>query len=234
MKFSLLTFGILLFVVSASFTYGSNKYINGYVITLSNDTLHGYINYNNRKATPNQILFKETLAGSDMVFTPGSITEFRAAGEVFRSVIVKIDYGSNKKNELTLSPDSQFDIDTVFLQAIILGEKELYLLRDTTGNEKYYINQDFKYIWLKHKKYLKKENGKTFTVSNNKYIGQLLLYLRNCSSINPLISETDYNYKDLLKVFFYYYDCTNTRMDYLLEEEKLSTIQKIFTKKPKQ
>ncbi len=233
MRFSLLTFVILLIFISSGHSYGSSKYFSGYIITLTNDTLHGYINYNNKKITPDQVLFKETLDGSDLVFTPKSISEFRAAGEVFRSAIVKINQNPVKKSELTLSPDFHLTIDTVFLQAIILGEKELYYLKDSLGKESFYINQDSEYSWLMYQKYLRKENGKTLTVSNNKYIGQLLQYLRNCKSINPLLSETEYNFKDLLKAFYYYYDCTNSKMDYLLGEEKQGIIQKILHKKPK-
>lgn len=231
MKFSLQIFVIILLFVSAGYSYGGNKFFRGYVITLNNDTLHGYINYNNKKITPDQVLFKETLDGSDMVFTPKSISEFRSAGEVFRSAIVKINQSQIKKSELTLSPDFQLIIDTVFLQVIILGNKELYYLKDSLGKESFYINQDSEYSWLMYKKYLRNENGKTLTVSNNSYIGQLLIYLRNCKSINPVLSEAAYNYNDLLKVFFYYYNCTNTRMVYLAGEEKQNFIKRLLTKK---
>ena len=233
MRFSLSTFVILLFIISSGHSYGSSKYFPGYIITLKNDTSHGYIYCNNKKTTPDQILFKETLGGSGMVFTPGSISEFRTAGEVYRSAIVEIDQSPIKKSGLTSSPDFQLFIDTVFLQAIILGDKELYYLKDLLGKESFYINQGSEYNWLMYKKYLRDENGRTFVVSNNKYIGQLLPYLRDCKSINPILSETDYNYKDIIRAFYYYYDCTNSKMDYLLGEEKQSFIQNIFHKKPK-
>ena len=233
MRFSLSTFVILLFIISSGHSYGSSKYFPGYIITLKNDTLHGYINYNNKKTTPVQVLFKETLDGNDQVFTPKSISEFRIAGEVFRSAIVKFDQSPVKKSELTSSPDFHLIIDTVFLQAIILGDKELYYLKDLLGKESFYINQGSEYNWLMYKKYLRDENGRTFVVSNNKYIGQLLPYLRDCKSINPILSETDYNYKDIIRAFYYYYDCTNSKMDYRLGEEKQGIIQKIFTRKPK-
>lgn len=210
-----------LYFVSANFSYGKNTHFPGYVITLTHDTLVGYIEYKNREKNPRHILFKETLNDSGIYFTPKSITEFRAAGVVYKSAIVKNDQSPYKTNELTLSPDFQFIIDTVFLQAIILGEKELYYLKDSTGKESFYIKQDSVYEWLIYKKYQKKEKDKKLIVVNNNYIGQLLLYMQNCRSINSVLSITTYDLKSLSKVFNYYYECTNTKVVYRVKEKKL-------------
>ena len=156
-RFHLLTFVLLFCFVSTSFLYEKNEQRQDYVITLDNDTLHGYIDYKNYKQTPVHILFKESLGGSGFFYTPKTISGFYTAGKLYRSAIVKIDQSALKTIELTLFPESQFIIDTVFLQAIILGERELYYLKDSTGNESFYIKQDSKYDWLIYKKYQKKQ-----------------------------------------------------------------------------
>ena len=147
--------------------------------------------------------------------------QFYAAGKVYRSAIIKIDQSPRKTNESTLSPEFQFIIDTVFLQAIILGEKELYYLNDSTGKESFYIRQDAMFEWLIYKKYQIKQKDKKVVIVNNNYIGQLLLYLQNCPSINSVLSETNYDLKSLSKVFYFYYDCTNTKVVYRKKEKKL-------------
>lgn len=49
----------------------------------------------------------------------------------------------------------------------------------------------------------------------------LKLYLHNCNTINKFLSETSYNLKSLVKAFYYYYDCTNTKMVFKEEDKKL-------------
>lgn len=221
MRFHLLIYVLLLCVILTGFSYGNNEQKQGYVITLSNDTLYGYIDYKNWKKTPEQILFKETLAGSGFYFTPKTIKEFHTAGKVYRRAIIKIDESSRKTGEVILAQELQFIIDTVFLQAIILGEKELYYLKDSIGKASFFIKQDSVYKWLIYKKYQRTLKDKKVTVVNNNYIGQLLLYLQNCPSINSVLSETNYDLKSLSKVFYYYYDCTNTKVVYREKEKKL-------------
>lgn len=214
--------GIIFFFlfVSPNFSYGKNTLSPGYVITLDNDTLQGFIDYGKWKMNPKQILFKETIVGKGSCYAPLSISGFRVAGNVYRSAIVKINQSPYKTSDLTLSPEPQFIIDTVFLQAIILGEKELFYLKGSKGRERFYIKQGTEYVWLVHKKYMERKNGKNIMVANNKYIGQLLLYLQNCRLINPVLSKTSYNCKSLLKAFYHYYDCLNLKATYHVNEEK--------------
>ena len=204
-----------------SFLYGNNEQKQGFVITLNNDTIHGYIDNKNWKNTPQQILFKETIAGSGFYYTPKTILEFHTADKIFKRAIVKIDQSPDKTNKHHLSPEFQFIIDTVFLQAIILGEKDLYYSKDSIGKERFYIRYDSAYSWLTFKKYQNIQKDKKTILFNNNYIGQLLLYLQNCPKINSVLSETTYDLKSLSKVFYYYYDCTNAKMVYQENKKRL-------------
>ncbi len=214
MRSYLLIYVLFLLFIPTCFSYGSNELKVGYVITLNNDTLHGYIDYKKWKISPSKILFKETLVGSGLYFTPKTISEFYTTGEVYKRAIIKLDQISHKTNEL------QFNNDTVFLKAIILGEKELYYLKDSIGTERFFIKQDSIYEWLIYMKYQMEEKGKKMSVVNNNYIGQLLIYLQNCPTINSVLSETTYDLKSLSKVFYYYYDCTNIKVTYQGKEKK--------------
>ncbi len=200
--------------VSTNFSFGENKFKPGYVITLCNDTLHGYIDYKKWETNPNKILFKETMAGAGSYFTPELIWGFHTNGEVYRSANVKIEQSSIKKNELSLTRDFIFITDLVFLRAVILGEKELFQLKDSRGKESYYIKKDSIYEWLVYKKYLVKERSKEFIAINNNYIGQLIEYLQGCNSINSVLSKTTYGLNSMIKAYNYYYDCVRSNMLY--------------------
>lgn len=230
MRLRQITVLIILFFVSAYYSFGSNKLHPGYLITLNNDTLHGFININNRKITPDIILFKETTVGAGQHYTPKSILEFRAGSKIYRSAIVKTDPGSNDKRKLSSSPNFSYIIDTVFLQAIVLGEKELYTLKDSSGKENFFIKQDSNYVWLMYKKYLSNNSDNHVITTNSYYIAQLIRYLKNCRTINPILSEATYTYKSLLKSFLYYYGCTGTKIEYREDEESMNSIEKFFAK----
>lgn len=222
-------FFILIFA-TPKLIYGNNKLSPGYVITSSNDTLYGFIEYRNKRVTPDHIIFKRTTGDAGQIYFPKSLKEFRADDIIFRSAVLKIDQSSRKKSQLISSPVFQFITDTVFLQAIILGDKELYFSSDSSSNDNFFIKKDSNYIWLMHKSYLKTEDNRQVVATNNYYIGQLIGYLKNCPTINPVISEGTYTYKSLLKSFLYYYGCTGTEPEYRLDEEKMNAIQRFFAK----
>lgn len=221
MKALMSTFLLLLFLVGATFSYGKNTIYPGYIITLNNDTIHGYIDYKNWEKNPDEIQFKKTKDDPGSHFTTGSITEFSAANEIYKSAIVEIERSDFRTNELTLSPDLYLIVDTVFLRALIIGDKSLYYLKDERGKESFYIDQNSNYELLVYKQFLKEDKGKKYIVANNNYIGQLILYLQNCNTINKFLSETSYDQKSLVKAFNYYYDCTNTKMDFKEQVKKV-------------
>lgn len=220
MRYRLSTIVVLLFIVLSINSYAKGKLIPGYVITLSNDTIEGYIEYSRWKYTPEEVFFKESMNGIGLYYTPKMISEFCVDGEVYRSAIVKVDQSPYKTSELSSSPDFQFIIDTAFLKALILGDKELYYLKDSIGKDNFYIKKDSGYEWLIYSRFVKEKDGKEQVVTNNNYIGQLLLYLHDCRSINSVLSITTYDLKSLTKVFYYYYECTNSKIDHRKKEDK--------------
>ena len=219
-KFQPSAFILLLFYILANNSFAKSKIIPGYIITFSDDTIRGYIEHINWKETPQKILFKKSKSDFGSFYTPKTISEFYVDNKVYTSAIVKIDQSPNKTNELSSLPDFQFIIDTVFLQAVILGDKDLYYLKDSTRNINFYINNDSVYEWLIHRRFLKMENGEKIIIENNNYIGQLLLYFNDCSSFNSVLSITTYKLKSLTQVFNDYYTCANLKPKYHYKEDK--------------
>lgn len=176
MKFLLSTCLLLLIFAGATSTYGKNTLFPGYIITLNNDTLHGFIDYKNWEKNPKHIKFRDSELGADKLYTPKSILEFSTSNEIYKSAIVETERSDYKTNELTLSPNLYIVVDTVFLRSLIIGDKSLYYLKDERGKNNFYIEENSNYKLLVYKQYLKEERGKKFIVSNNNYIGQLILY----------------------------------------------------------
>jgi len=53
------SFLLLIFFVGATTSYGKETLYPGYIITLKNDTVNGYIDYKNWDKNPDKILFKK-------------------------------------------------------------------------------------------------------------------------------------------------------------------------------
>jgi len=101
---------------------------------------------------------------------------------------------------------------------VVSGEKELLYL-DNFGKGSYYIKDGDNYSWLIYRKYISTIGGRKTTLANNNYIGQLIMYLDGCSSMNKILSGTTYDQKSLIKAFKHYYKCTQSDMKQLKEED---------------
>ncbi len=210
---------LLLLFTNIQPCYCNNTVVPGYIITLQNDTIFGNIDITEFKSRPFEMIFKESGSVDWIVYSPLSIKGFEANSEIYKGAIVALEQSAFKTHELSESPHLNYNVDTVFLQMVISGEKELLYLKDTDGKNFFFINNENGYRWLVHKRFLQTKNEKTEIVSNNNYIGQLIMYLQDCSSINKVLSATTYDIESLIKAFNYYYDCSNTKINYTKKKE---------------
>jgi len=114
--------GICIFQTS----FCQENYLPGYIINLTGDTLHGFIDYRNWNENPNKIIFKKTLTDNLIKYTPIDIKEFRVHNETYESAIIKVEVSPDKISELQTTDELVFKTDTTFLQALIKGPKCLY------------------------------------------------------------------------------------------------------------
>lgn len=215
---------ITLFVVVLFIYYNAicnENYQPGYIITLNKDTLHGYIDYKNWGKNPSIISFKEISNGSKINYTPLSIREFGVANETYVSAMVEDEISSLNLNELNYSSEPQINIDTVFLQALIIGTKSLYLNNDKRGREQLYIKQDSAYELLIYKKYLIEKDGGPFETENKGYQNQLAEYLSDYAEIEDKLKNIKYDHNDLQKVFYSYYKNVPGNIAYAKKKDKL-------------
>ncbi len=56
---------------------------------------------------------------------------------------------------------------------------------------------------------------------NNKYLGQLTLYLNDCPSLQKNLENTSYTQKSLINLFQNYYECSQSEISFQKEEEKI-------------
>ncbi len=213
---------ILVFIFSVFIgvlaSFGGNDNIPGYIVTLQNDTIEGSLRFENSISNPIELIFMPPGASDEIIYSPHTIKEFGIGTEKYKSAIVKVEQSSNQTSNLSKSAQLSYISDTVFLQVVISGERELLLFVDEYGKNSFYINNGGTFDWLVHKRYQITENEKSRIAYNNNYIGQLIIYFVGCPSINQVISNTSYNLSSLKKAFKYYYDCSNSDAEVVKED----------------
>lgn len=223
-KVNYLIKGISLFFVL--FFFGLNKihaqenFVSGYIIETNGDSLNGFIDYRGWGKNPVEITFKRTMTEEKRIMTPTNIKEFGVAGEIYEGGIVDAETSTDRVSEMLEDKELHFRKDTVFLQAIIKGEKSFYYYKDFNDKTQLYIKDNNKFQWLTYKKYMTIINGEKGTVEIKQFLGQLAEYLPGCPNLVSQIRSVVYSKESILKIFKTYYGCSGKKASFEKVKEK--------------
>lgn len=209
-------------------TFSQENYIQGFVVNTDGDTIHGLIDYRNWGKNPDKISFKKQISDNPISFSPLSIKYFGVADEIYAGVIVETDLSRIKNGELEHGKEPKIQVDTIFLQSMILGAKSLYFYNTASGRELFYILQDTTFTMLTYKRYLSdtkatylSDTKATYIKENKKYLSQLAVYLKDCPGIQRNFENLQYSGECLEKLFLIYYDCVEKPLTFHKKQEKL-------------
>lgn len=212
-------FIVLAFLNSVS-GYSQENFKPGFIVDNNKDTIKGLIDYRNWAITPKKFKFKIQSNSETKVYSSTDILSFGVAGEIYTSGIVIVEDGP--LNSMDHDNLWQFHerIDTTYLQVLVDGPKSLYYLEDENQKIHFFIGQSGKFDRLMFKVYNTKYNNISIEKRDEKYKGQLNIYLQDCSSIQKKISSSEYKKNELIKLFKDYYECKNSEITYHYKVEK--------------
>lgn len=216
-KTILLILGIHLFQISHS----QVNYQPGVVVKNDGDTLRGYIDYRNWATNPDEINFKTNMADPPLSFKPNDLLEFRVMDEIYVSGIVQTEISQVKTDKLDHDPQFKIKVDTTFLQTLMKGDKSLYYYKNVNQKENFYIKKGMDFELLRYKRYLKIQNGKLVVGEDKRYLGQLTLYLKDCSTITKKLKNTAYKRNNLMDLFNSYFTCLPSDPTFKKGKEKI-------------
>jgi len=190
----------------------------GYFINNDGIKLECYIENVDWNNSPKS--FKYKVHETDAVSKVENIYGAREFGidnvSMFRRYSGNVEKSPTVTNNLTKDKNPEFKEETVFLQAVIIGDANLYVLTDDNVIKYFYDTKNKKTEQLIYIKYLSNDTNRTVdsfeeSVKENNLFRQQLLNDLKCSTIN----ENDFNrleYKKtaLSKLFKKYNQCTGS------------------------
>jgi hypothetical protein len=210
-----LTLTLLVFNTS----FGQKKFLEGFIVNNSNDTVKGLIEHQNWAQNPETIQFRNASGSGDVTYSPSDIRSFKVANETYVSGVVTIDI--SKDMDYSNKPENV--VDTTFLLVLVNGEKSLYYLKSKMLKDYFFIKKDNRFETLFNKEYLTRIDGAIYNKKIESYKGQLNYYLQDCPKIMKNIKEVIYSRNNLIRLFEKYYACTGEKPLYQKELRKLST-----------
>ncbi|ELR70827.1 hypothetical protein C900_03262 [Fulvivirga imtechensis AK7] len=210
---------VLYLIISTPVLFAQKNYVPGKVFTNENDTISGLIDYRNWEKNPDVVSFQRE-TGEVGIYTPLDIHGFEVNNEVYISAVVDLEISPFRANELTDDPALNIKVDTTFLLTIFEGRKSLYSNISDNGVENFYIKNGIDFELLVYKIFLKKGSYSSVKAENKKFIGQLKLYLNDCSSLDGQLSNLRYTQGSLVSLFKDYYSCVQSFPSYAKKKDR--------------
>jgi len=209
-------FTCLAAILSFNSLTAQSKFEPGTIIALNGDSIHGFILNENWNRNPDQVQFKESMEATEKIYISTEIYGFQVAEDIYHGGIVNINKASERTEHLELKANITLEPETLFVKALVLGPKNLFFVKDNKGKEHFFFKENNQFVTLEYKKYLKKDkkDGTETIAKNERYKGQLLLYLEECPQLKAQIYRAPYKLNPLKKIIEGYYDCQNTNTSY--------------------
>jgi len=201
---------LFLSVLSVSPSLSQNNIQKGYVVTLNNDTLSGYIKYRNNRFNCTKCIYYSKTDNKPITFLPGEIYSYRFNDSKYY-VSRKIKKGSIEK--------------WVFLEYLVNGIANLYFQKDNDGVH-YFIEKDTDLIELTNKITIVRarlDNGYTGEVFKESfsYRGVLSAIFSDAMQLQFEIKNARFNRKSLIKLTEDYHNLVCTDRGCIIYEKDI-------------
>jgi len=155
------------FFLSVSLSsFAQSNYKPGYVVDLKNDTLKGFIDYQEWEINPKEFTFKSNLNQSEpQTFSIDDANAFGITGaEYFQKFTFSKTTASTNLNKISVKLDTTRIQDTAFLKIIIKGKNvSLYSFTDKIKTRFYVLNsKDIQPVELGYYLYYLKEDNNAY------------------------------------------------------------------------
>jgi len=188
------------------FSKAQSNYKPGYVVTLSNDTIKGFIDYKEWENNPAQFNFKGAINSKQIThYDLGNAISFGINGlDQYRRNTVSLSNDRTELSNLSTGIDTTTTQETLFLKVLTTGKNlTLFLYKDNIKDRYYVAEGSNKPIELSYHVYFDPEQTSK-VVHSTGYKRQLqrwsLMYQPNKEKLQTTILQSDYELKSLANV----------------------------------
>lgn len=182
---------LLNFLFLFNAVFAKYNYKPGYIVTLTNDTVHGLVDYGSAAHNSAHCTFRKDSLSPATDYLPAELNGY---GFSFNRHFV------TKKIRL----DSTSIVRSFFMEHLVNGSVDLYFL-DDLGLTYFFIEQKNELYVLKNEEVKFIENGTAYTRRSNSYKRTLKYLLQDVPSILPDIDRTAFNRKSLIALIENYH-----------------------------
>ncbi len=194
-----------------------NIYLEGYVVNLKSDTIHGQVRFSNKNVYPKIIQIKS--GGQEINYSSSEILYAEIIGRSkYFSKKVKYSVNPHQIGNITSNKEIIWKESQELLEAINLGQVNLYKFVDENSKTHFFINnnnEELENLFL-----LKYKKGRNTAVIS-KYKNVLKKVLNDCQDIYEKIDNSNFTQKSLQSIIQFYNDCKNIRSFYISEAHKM-------------
>jgi len=198
---------LLIFILLPFISTAQTNYKPGYVVTLTGDTLHGFIDYKEWENSPAKINFKANLQSNEAKnFSPGNSAAFGINGfEYYEQYKLSVSLSRVDPERMSTGVDTSTTTATVFLKVVVKGKNvNLYEYNDDI-KLRFYIKDrsSGKPDELILRTYLDPDNS-TRIVTQTRYKNQLQQlaskYQVSNEKLTKIIEGSNYTEKDIIDI----------------------------------
>ncbi len=194
-----------------------NALSKGYVVTIHNDTLPGFVVDRDWSVNPGEITFRESETAQARIFKASALKAFRTEKSYYQAKFVKIE-----KHAVQLLPEPAFEQDTFLLETLVSGPISLYYLKEKDDKMHFFLERDNVTEELVLRKMAVVANGTKFLSSLELYKDQLAAKLNDCPDIQGKIKSMRYTKNAMLNIVRSYYTCTGKAPGYAKQNLKVN------------
>lgn len=135
---------LLIFLLFSQITFSQDIFVDGYIVTLSQDTLRGKIKYGDWEITPTKIEFLD-VKNTRTLYLPDDLMAFQInlKNEIYVSKTLKLDYFWLSEIAEHQRALLESKTETIFLRLLLKGDKaSLYQFNDRDNRVRFFTEKD--------------------------------------------------------------------------------------------
>ena len=194
---------ILVFFIFSLPALAQIDFVEGYYIDESGNKVTGFIKDYGKATVPKTLVFKNETSDEQEKIKTASLKEFQIGGKNFKKFMVQIDK-SPSQPPFPSTPNATYEVDTVFLQSLLLGKASLYKYYENDLTIYFLQIDDLQPLQLLKKYY--QANDLEYNVIN-KYRQQLYNSLKCGNASQASFANLSYTQTSLIKVIKTFNKC---------------------------